>query len=229
MLRPKKKISRRDLKEDALVSTYVKLTSFYDTNKRAISIGITAVVVAVFAIVIYGKNRSENNEKAITALGAIFESYDAGQFQKSVDGIPEKNIPGLKSIVDNYGGSPAGEIARFYLANAYAGLGRYDEALKEFEDFSPSVELLSVSRLSGIGSCYEAKSMFREAASAFEKAGSEYPKDVSAAENLSNAARDYGQAGDREKAIELYKRIKKNYPSTAFARDADRFIAQLSV
>jgi tetratricopeptide (TPR) repeat protein len=229
MLRPKKKISRRDLKEDALVSTYVKLTSFYETNKRAISIGMTALVVAVFAVVIFLKNRSDNNEKAITALGAIFETYDAGQFQKSVDGIPEKNIQGLKSIVDNYGGSPTGDLARFYLANAYAQLGRYDEALKEFEDYSPPGELLSVSRLSGIGSCYEAKSMFKEAAASFEKAATQYPKDVSAAENLNNAARDYGQAGDREKAIDLYKRIKKNYPTTAFARDADRYIAQLSV
>jgi tetratricopeptide (TPR) repeat protein len=229
MLRPKKKISRRDLKEDALVSTYVKLTSFYETNKRAISIGMTALVVAVFAVVIFLKNRSDNNEKAITALGAIFETYDAGQFQKSVDGIPEKNIQGLKSIVDNYGGSPTGDLARFYLANAYAQLGRNDEALKEFEDYSPPGELLSVSRLSGIGSCYEAKSMFKEAAASFEKAATQYPKDVSAAENLNNAARDYGQAGDREKAIDLYKRIKKNYPTTAFARDADRYIAQLSV
>jgi tetratricopeptide (TPR) repeat protein len=229
MLRPKKKISKRDLKEDALVSTYVKLTSFYETNKRAISIGLTALVVAVFAVVIFLKNRSDNNEKAITALGAIFETYDAGQFQKSVDGIPEKNIQGLKSIVDNYGGSATGDLARFYLANAYTQLGRYDEALKEFEDYSPPGELLSVSRLSGIGSCYEAKSMFKEAAAFFEKAATQYPKDVSAAENLNNSARDYGQAGDREKAIDLYKRIKKNYPTTAFARDADRYIAQLSV
>jgi tetratricopeptide (TPR) repeat protein len=207
----------------------VKLTSFYETNKRAISIGVTAVVVAVFAVVIFLKNRSENNEKAITALGAIFESYDAGQYQKSVDGIPEKNIQGLKSIVDNYGGSTTGDLARFYLANAYAQLGRYDEALKEFEDYSPSGELLSVSRLSGIGSCYEAKSMFKEAAASFEKAATQYPNDVSSAENLNNAARDYGQSGEKEKAIELYKRIKKNYPTTAFARDADRYIAQLSV
>jgi tetratricopeptide (TPR) repeat protein len=229
MLRPKKKISKRDLKEDSLVSTYVKLTSFYEANKRTISIVVTAVVVAVFAVVIFMKNRSDNNEKAITALGAIFESYDAGQFQKSVDGIPEKNIQGLRAIVDNYGGSATGDLARFYLANAYVQLGRYDEALKEFEDCSPSGELLSVSRLSGIGSCYEAKGMFKEAAVSFEKAATQYPKDVSAAENLNDAARDYAQSGDREKALDLYKRIKKNYPTTAFARDADRFIAQLSV
>jgi len=229
MLRPKKKISRRDLKEDTLVTTYVKLTSFYEANKRNISIALTVIVLAVFAVVIYFKNRSDNNEKAITALGAVFETYDSGQFQTAVDGIPEKNIQGLKAIVDNYGNSAAGDIARFYLASAYAQLGRYDESLKEFEDCSPSSELLSVARLSGIGSCYEAKGMFREAAGSFEKAATQYPKDISAAENLNSAARDYAQAGEKEKAIELYKRIKKNYPTTAFARDADRFIAQLSV
>ncbi|HTY60002.1 MAG TPA: tetratricopeptide repeat protein [Bacteroidota bacterium] len=229
MLRPKKKISKRELKEDALVSTYVKLTSFYEANKRNISIGLTVLVVAVFATVIYAKNRSDNNEKAVTAMGAIFETFDAGQYQTAVDGIPEKNIQGLKSIVDNYGNSAAGDIARFYLASAYLQLGRFDEALKEFDDCSPSGELLAVARLSGIGACYEAKGMFKEAAASFEKAATQYPKDISAAENLNNAARDYGQAGDREKAIDLYKRVKKNYPTTAFARDADRFIAQLSV
>jgi tetratricopeptide (TPR) repeat protein len=229
MLRPKKKISKRDLKEDALVTTYVKVTSFYDANKRNISIALTALVVAVFAIVIYAKNRADNNEKAITALGAIFETYDAGQFQTAVDGIPEKNVQGLRSIVDNYGNSAAGDLARFYLASAYVQLGRSDDALKEFEEFSPPDELLAVARLSGIGSCYESRGRFKEAAGSFEKAATQYPKDVSAAENLNNAARDYAQAGDRDKAIDLFKRIKKNYPTTAFAREADRFIAQLSV
>jgi tetratricopeptide (TPR) repeat protein len=229
MLRPKKKISRRELKEDALVSTYVKVTTIYEENKRNISIGLTVLVIAVFAAVIFLKNRADNNEKALTALGAIFESYDAGQFQTAVDGIPERNVQGLKAIVDNYGSSPAGDLARFYLAGAYSQLGRYSEALREFEDYSPSGELLSVARLSGIGSCQEALGMFREAAAAFEKAATQFPKDISAAENLNNAARNYGQAGEKEKAIDVYKRIKKNYPTTAFARDADRFIAQLSV
>jgi TolA-binding protein len=229
MLRPKKKISRRELKEDALVTSYVKLTTFYETNKRNISIALTVVVVALLVVVVLLKNRSEDNEKAITALGAIFETYDAGQYQTAIDGIPEKNIQGLKAIVDHYGNSASGDLARFYLAGACFQLGRFDEALSAYQDFSPSGELLSVARLSGIGACYEAKGRFRDAAESFEKAGTQYPKDISAAENLNNAARDFGHAGEKDRAIELYKRIKKNFPATAFARDADRFIAQLSV
>lgn len=63
----------------------------------------------------------------------------------------------------------------------------------------------------------------------FERAATKYSKDVNAAENLNNAARNYGQAGEKEKAVELYKRIKKTYPTTTFAREADRFITQLTV
>ena len=228
MLRPKKKFSRKELKEDALVTWYVRLRTLYDTNRRAISIAITVVVLAVAGVLVYLKNRSDHNEAAITALGTVFEMYDAGQYQTAVDGVPERNIKGLKAIVDDYGNSPTGDLARFYLANALYQLGRYDEALKAYDDFSPSGELLSVARLSGLGACQEAKGEFPKAAAQFEKAATQYPSDVNAAEYLNDAARDYGQAGEKEKAIDLYRRIKKNYPTSAFARDADRFIAQLS-
>jgi len=229
MLSPKKKISKRELKEDALVTTYVKVTSFYEKHKKNISIAVTVVAVLIIASIIYMKNRADNAEKAATQLGEVFSLYDGGQYQQAIDGIPERNITGLKSIVDNYGSVQAGNYARFYLANAYYHLGKFELALEQFEDFSPADEVLAVSRLSGIGSCYEAMGKYKEAAENFERAATKYPHDVNAAENLSNAARDYGMAGEKETAIDLYTKVKKNYPTSTFARDADRFIAGLAV
>jgi tetratricopeptide (TPR) repeat protein len=229
MLRPKKKISKRELKEDALVSSYAKATAFYDRNRRNISIAVTAVVVLVLAVVIYSKNRADNNNNATLALGQIYQVYDSGQYQTAIDGLPEKGIKGLKAIVENYGNSQNGDLARFYLANAYYFTGKYEEALKEYESFSPADELLSVSRLAGIGSCHESLGRYRDAAEAFEKAVTKAPKDPAAAENLNNAGRTYALAGEKAKAIELYKRLKKDYAASTFARDADRFIAALSI
>ena len=228
MLRPKKKISKKELKQDALITTYAEITSFYERHKRNISIAITALVVVIIAIGLYFKNRSDNNEAATTSLGSIYSYFDSGQYQLAIDGVPEKNIQGLKAIVENYGSSRAGEIARFYLASAYYQLGSYDEALKDFEDCSPPGELLSVSRLSGIADCYEAKGDHLKAGENFEKAASKDSRDVNVAENLNNAARNYAEAGEKDKALELYRRLKKNFPATTFGRDADRFIAQLS-
>jgi tetratricopeptide (TPR) repeat protein len=228
MLTPKKKITKKELKEDALVTSYVKATTYYEEHKRAISIGVTAFAVVVIALIIYGKNRAENNVSASTDLGSIYQFYDNGQYQIAIDGVPERNIKGLKSIVDDYGSSDAGDIARFYLANAYYQLGKYDEALDQFKRFSPSDETLEISRRSGIACVYEAKGMPREAAENFEKAADVNSKDVNAAENLSNAARNYAGAGEKEKALDLLKKLKKTYPATVFGRDADRGIAALS-
>jgi tetratricopeptide (TPR) repeat protein len=229
MLQAKRKISKRELKQDALITTYMKATAFYEQYKKNISIGLTTAVVLIIAVVIYVNNRNANNEKATTDLGKVYQYYDSGQYQLAIDGVPERNIPGLKSIVENYGSSPAGEMARFYLADAYFLLGKYDDALHEFEDFSPKGDLLAVSRLAGIAGCYEAKKDWKNAAEYFEKAVGRDAKDINAAENLGYAARNYALAGEKEKALSLYKKLKKNYPTSTFARDADRYIAQLSV
>jgi tetratricopeptide (TPR) repeat protein len=229
MLRPKKKISKRELKEDALVTGYAKATTFYSENRKNISIGVTVLALLILAVVVIFKNRSDANQRAILLVGQIYQVYDQGQYQLAIDGIPERNIKGLRDIVEDCGNSANGEIARFYLANSYYYTGKYEEALKAFESFSPSGDLLVVSRLAGIGACEESLGRFRDAAESYEKAASKDAKDPTAAENLNNAARTSALAGDKTKAIELYKRLKKNFPASTYAREADRSIAALSV
>jgi tetratricopeptide (TPR) repeat protein len=146
MLRPKKKITKRQLKEDALVTSYAKVRSFYDEHRRTISISITAAAVVIIALVVYVKNRQENSDAALARLGAIQTYFDSGQYQLALAGVPERNIPGLAAIVDEFGGSPGGEIARFYLANVYYKLGEYDQALSQFEEFSAPNAILEASR-----------------------------------------------------------------------------------
>lgn len=229
MLTPKKKLSRKELKKDALVDSYVRVTTFYAENKRMISIVGGIVAVVVIALVVYGRNRSENNVGASTAMGSVYQLFDNGQYQLAIDGIPERNIKGLKAIVDDYGNSHIGDIARFYLADAYYFLGKYSEGLEQFKKFSPSDEGLEVSRLSGIGCCYEGLGQYKEAAEYFEKAGLKDPKNPTSAENLSDAARDYAKAGQKDEALDLLRKLKKDYPASTYGRDAEREITALSL
>ena len=175
------------------------------------------------------KNRQENSDAALARLGAIASYYDNGQYQLAVSGVPERNLPGLANIVEEFGGSPGGEIARFYLADAYYNLGEYGQALDNFENFSAPNPILEASRLSGIAACYEALGNHAKAAEYYERASAADKEGALAAENLSHAARNHALAGDRERAIQLYRRLKKDFPASTFGRDADRFIAELSV
>lgn len=229
MLRPKKKITKRELKEDALVTTYMKATNFFYEKKKLLSSVATGVGVVIVISIIYLNNRAADAEKAATELGKIYKFCDSGQYQLAINGIPEKNIMGLKAIVENYGSSHPGETAKFYLANSYFSLGNYDEALRYFKDYGGGDVLLKVSALSGIAACYEAREDYKEAAKYFEKAAYKNNQDLNVAENLYNAARDYTKAGEKEKAIELLKKLKKNYPASTHARDVEKLLAAWSV
>lgn len=234
MLTPKKKISKREIKEDALLNAYTRATAFYYENKKMISYALTGLAVLVVAIVIFVNNRNADNEKAQLEFAKVFAIYDAGatdrrQYTAAIEGKPEQGIIGLKAIVDNYGSTEAGETARFYLASAHFNLAQYDEAMTYFDDFAGSDPLLRSSALAGIAGCYEAKKEYAKAGPEFAKAAGVLTTNASAPEYLNSAARCYAQAGEKEKAVSLLKQLKKEYPTSSFARDADRFISQFSV
>src|SRR5712692_6344488 len=168
MLTPKKKLSRKEIKEDELLKVYAKASAFYYANKRHVSYASTGLVVVIVAALIFFNNRRANNEKAATELGKVFTLYDAAannpaQYQLAIDGQPERGIMGLKTIVENYGGTESGGLARFYLANAYYGVGKYDEALRHFESFSSGNKLLQASAYAGTGDCHEEKGEYEKA------------------------------------------------------------------
>ena len=228
MLRAQKKISKRVIKEDTLVTMYFKSQAWYDQNKKMVST-IGGLVIALAVVVwFYSNNVRANGERATAELGKVFAFYDNGQYQIAINGIPERNINGLQSIVDNYGSTTAGNLAKFYLADAYYNSQNYDKALEYFNDYSGGNSLIENSATAGIGACYEAKGEFKKAAEYYEKAALKNSDDPNAADNLVNAARNFGKSGDKDRAVELLKKVKKDYPTSTAARDADRYIAEVS-
>jgi tetratricopeptide (TPR) repeat protein len=228
MLRAQKKLSKRELKEDPLITTYAKTVAFYEKHKKHISTSLLVIGLLALAVVFYTNNRKQNNERASLQLAQVYQLFDNGQYEAAINGVPERNIVGLKDIVANYGSADAGEMATFYLADAYARTGKYELALEKFDDFSPAHTLLAVARLAGIAGAYEGLGKYDQAAENFQKAANKNPDDVHVAEYLSNAARNYGLAGSRDQAINLYKKLKKDHATTTFGREADRHIARLT-
>jgi TolA-binding protein len=226
MLRAQKKISKKVIKEDTLVTTYFKAQSWYDENRKRLSTIGGVVIVLVLALWFYSNNVRANNERATTDLAKVFTFYDNGQYQIAINGIPERNVTGLQALVDNYGSTKSGNLAKFYLASAYYNSQDFDKALEYFKDYSGGNPLLEISALAGAGACFEAKGEHMKAAENFEKAGLKNADDPNAPENLVNAARNFGKAGEKERAVELLKKVKKEYPSSTAARDVDRYIAE---
>lgn len=226
MLKPKKGISKREMKEDKLVTSYFKTRTWIEQNRRLVSyiVAVPLILIAVFWFI--GNNRRQNNERATTDLAKVYHLYDQGQYKLAVDGIPQENIRGLQSIVDDYGSTHAGEMAKLYLADSYFNLKEYDKALQNFESVDISDKLLSSSALAGAAACYEQKGNHEKAASLYEKAASQYMTALQAPEDLLNAASNYSKAGNKDKASDMLDKLKKEFPSSTYARDIDRYRAE---
>jgi tetratricopeptide (TPR) repeat protein len=227
MLKPKKKITKKELKQDKLVTWYFKFSEWTSIYQKKITTGaliLLGLILILYFVVI--KPNQENKEIASTALANVMGFYDYRQYQIAMEGIPERNVIGLKSIVSEYGSTEPGEIAKVYLGNCYFLLKDYDNALKYYQEFSGSNKLYKVSALAGVASVYEVKKNYKEAADYFEKAAEKAADEIQTPENLFFAARNYNLANDKKKAVELLEKIKTNYPKSYYSKDIDRFIAE---
>ena len=130
---------------------------------------------------------------------------------------------GLIKIVDEYGGTESGQTAKLYLGNCYFNMKDYDNAMKQFEDYSGKNDIIKASCLSGIGAVYDAKSDNKKAAEYFEKAAKVNKDLVINQENIFYAVRAYAQAGDKENAKRMYDLLKDQYPKSKYIADSKRF------
>jgi len=227
MLQKKKKLSKKEIKEDKLINFYKSAVVFFEKYKNKIFI-YAGVLVAVAAIVyFYVNQKSESNEKAGLELSRIMPLYDQGAYLEAIEGKQGTNIIGLKRIVEEFGGSENGETAKIYLANCYAFLGNYDEANKYYNDYSGSIDYFEAASLAGQAGYYADQEDFEKAANLFLQASKMSEINSQNPDYLLNAGIYYLKAGEKEEAKILFNRIKEDYSTSLAYREVDKYLAMI--
>ena len=225
MITRKKKLSKKEIKEDKLVSFLYKIESFYEENKRRIfTYGIIFLVV-VGAVYIYMNQIREENEKAGLELSRVMNLFDSGSYLEAIEGRQGTNIIGLKRIVEEYGSTENGETAKIYLANAYSYLGNYDEAIKYYEDYSGDIDVLKASAKAGIAGYYATKQDYKKAADLYKEASSVTDINPQNPDYMLDAAVNYIEAGDKEESKVLLNKIKDDYKTSNAYKEVDKYLA----
>jgi tetratricopeptide (TPR) repeat protein len=229
MLKPRKRITKKELKQDTLVITYFKVAEFIRNNRKIVSGTVTGLVIAIIVVVAYVNNRRSDNSKAATELAQVLDAFNGGAYQVAINGDPTHNVAGLKSIVENYGSSETGEQAKIYLADCYYYLGDYDNAMKYFKDYDGSDDFLQASAYAGIAEVYEVRADHEDAAKYYERAASVDSKNFLSPQYLVGAARNDIKLGKKERAITLLTRVKKDFPNSQYASNVDYLMAEAKV
>ncbi len=229
MLAKSKKISKKEMKEDKLVTSFYKAKELYTEYQSKIFIGLGVLVIIVAAVILINQSSEKNNLKANALLAKVIPVYDGAQFQEAIDGRKLENITGLKEIVEEYGSTDAGEMAKLYLANAYFYLGQFDNAMKYYKDFGGSGDDFKASSYAGIAACYEAKKDNKEAADYFKKAASVSKANYQNPEFLLKAGINLIALNQNEDAKELFLKIKEDYKTSVAAYEVDKYLAIVDV
>lgn len=227
MLQKKKKLSKKEIKEDKLLKLYQSSLNFFEKNKNKILTYAGVLVIVAAAAYLYMNQKSESNEKAGLELSRIMPLYSQGSYLEAIEGRQGSNIIGLKRLVEEYGGTENGETAKIYLANSYAFLGNYEEAYKYFKDYSGSIDYFKATALAGQAGYFANKGDFEKAANLFLRASKISKVNSQNPDYMLNAGIYYLKAGEKEEAKILFNRIKEEYSTSLAYREVDKYLSMI--
>jgi tetratricopeptide (TPR) repeat protein len=194
------------------------------------------IIIAVVAVVVLGSlayNQYIQKPKETEAANEMYQAQiyfeqalNAQQkdslFNLSLNGGMGKY--GFLDIIDNYGGTDAANISRYYAGMAYMHIGNYDEAITHLDRFKPKDEILGPIAKGGIGDAYAELNQLENALKYYKQAASLSPNEFTAPKYLLKAAIVALELNKGKDALSSLNKIKSDFPESAEAGQIDVYI-----
>jgi tetratricopeptide (TPR) repeat protein len=198
------KMTKRQIKEDALVTAAFRATEVWERHGRTILVVAGAVVLVAVLILFVTRTRAQSEERAQGELYRAVLAVNQGDYVTAG--------PMLKELIDNSPGTRSARDAERYLAVVMVAQGRYSEAVasyRKFIDRSGGDAVATLTGYWGLASALETDKKFTEAAAAYAEAAKRSGTDNERGRAMLAEARSYMRAGQNEKAIETYQAVTR--------------------
>jgi tetratricopeptide (TPR) repeat protein len=192
---------------------YTRTELFFEKNKKAVSIGVTALLALVVLVIGYKKFYAE--PKAKEAQEMIWKAqyyFEIDSLDLAMNG--DGNYLGLLDIADRYSSTPSGELANFYLGTIMMQKGDHEAALSYYKEADLEDDVLSAMAVGNQGDALVELGRTDEALGKFEKAANMTENEFTTPMYLMKAGLIYQQKADWKNAAKVYRRVAKEYPLT---------------
>jgi tetratricopeptide (TPR) repeat protein len=191
-----------------------KLTTF--------ALAIVAVAAAIFGYQKYYKAPLE--ERAQNQLFQAQRYFEQDSFKLALNG--DENYPGFVEISDEFGGTAAGNLSKYYAGISYLRTGDYQKAIDYLESFSSDDFLVSALAKAAVGDAYMELGNSEKAASNYMDASSFNTNEFTTPIYLQKAGLAFEKAKKYSQALAAYQTIEKDYAKSAEARDIEKYITR---
>jgi tetratricopeptide (TPR) repeat protein len=187
----------------------------------------------------YKLPKEKDAEKAFYPTEQLFDKMAATNFSKdsvalvlSGGKLPDgRSITGLLKIISQYGGTAASNRAHYLAGACYLHSNEFDKAIKQLKEFdgNDAHQLQSVA-YAMIGDAYAELKKNDDALSYYKKAATVNEKDEFITPDALMKAAMFCEKNNKAKdAIEMYQKIKDEYPNSGQAKIVDKYLARLGV
>lgn len=202
---------------------------FIEKNQKNIIYGVIGIALVIAAIL--GVRHGYLIPRENKAAAAIFkgEQYFArDSFALALHGNGADYV-GFEGIINQYGSTKSGNLAKAYAGICYFKLGDTQKAINLLKEFKGRDYMISPAITGLIGDCYVNNGNVKEGISYFEKAAKKADNEVVSPVYLKKAGIAYESLNQHADAVKAYTTIKEQYYNSTEASDIDKYIARAEV
>jgi len=197
----KKRLKKRQIKEDQLVTTTLRVSQFVQDHFTQVISGII-ILVAAIAVILFTANVRRNAASGAEAEFAI--AMNAYQYTDRAAAAAS-----FRSVSDRYGNHKVGTLSLYFLGECYLTQFLYDEAIIAFDRYienAPPDGEFQVAASFGKALCYDGLENYPAGAEALAALAQDMNKeDPRYIDVCFEAGRLYELADDRQEAERYFK------------------------
>jgi len=207
--------------------------AFVEKNQKIILTTVIVVALGVLGYLGYAEYIQKPNE--ISAKNDMFQAqshFEQALTATNADSLYNLSLNGIGGrygfikIADNYGGTDAGNLSRYYAGMAYLNTNKYEKAIEYLRDFKSDDAIIAPLVNGNIGDAYAALNDNKEALNSYKKAASLSDNEFTTPKYLLKAGITAISLGNTSEALSLLNQIKDKYPNVAEATQADMYIGK---
>ena len=199
--------------------TISKAELWAEKNQKNIFYALAAIVLVVAAVWGWNYLKDSNNAKAENEIYSAQFLFESGDYEQA--------LAGFEAVIDEYGSTKAGNVAKAYAGLCQKNLGNDQEAISLLKAFSGSDNVVAPAILCALGDCYVNVDNNVEAAKTFEKAAKAADNAEFSPLYLKKAGLAYEAAGDKASALKVYQNIRNNWYETNIGQVIDKYIVRV--
>ena len=232
------KIEQEQTVHQTDVDVVTRARGFWEKNSKPIIYISSAIILLVGGWLIYKYMfKLPQEEKANDAVfvvqkyfsdfsSAPSDSLKAPMANRVLNG--DGGNSGALKFITKYDGTHAANLCKYYAGTSYLHLKQFDKAIKYLKDFDTDATQIKSRAFGMIGDSYAELKKNDDALDYYKKAADVNAKDeFTSSEFLFRAGLFAESIGKKQDAIDLYKKIKNDYPLTDKATNIDRYLARL--